>query len=72
MTGQATFSLEEDDLAAPGLLAASPDFLAADLWLSPGPLPLAAESPEEEPESLVCLSLVAVAAALEPFLLSVR
>jgi hypothetical protein len=66
MTGQATFSLEDDDLA--GLLTDS-DFLAG---LSAGPLPLAAESPEEEPESLVCLSLVAVAAALEPFLLSVR
>jgi hypothetical protein len=67
MTGQATFSLEEDDLA--GVLTDS-DFLAAGL--PAGPLPLAAESPEEEPESLVCLSLVAVAAALEPFLLSVR
>ena len=62
MTGQATFSLAEDDLA--GVLTGS-DFLA-------GLLPLAAESPEAEPVSLVCLSLIAAAAALEPFLLSVR
>ena len=56
---------------ANGLLAVSPA-LAAGLSFGADPLPLAAESPEEEPESLACLSLVAVAAAPEPFLLSVR
>ena len=70
MTGQATFSLEDDDLAG-GCRRVS-DFLAAGL--SADPLPLAADSLEGWPEddSPDCLSLAAAAAELEPFRLSVR
>ena len=71
MTGQATFSLEDDDLAA--VLAVS-DFLAADLSaeLPPfEPLPFDADSlegvlAEESPDGL------SLTAELEPFLESVR
>jgi hypothetical protein len=70
MTGQATFSLEDDDLAA--VLAVS-DFLAADLSADPFPFE-EADSVEGvlAEESSDCLSLTAVAAEPEPFLLSVR
>jgi hypothetical protein len=67
MAGQATFSLDEDDLDEAG---AGSDFFAAD------PL-LEAESADagDEPESLDCLSFFSdfsPATAEDPFLLSVR
>jgi hypothetical protein len=67
MAGQATFSLDEEDLD--GATAVS-DFFAD---LSADPL-LEAESLEvpDEPESLDCLSFFSEAAEEEPFLLSVR
>jgi len=74
MTGQATFSLEDDDLAGAG---AGSDFLPADLSAEPLPfesLPFDADSlagilAEESPDGL---SLAAASAAREPFLESVR
>jgi hypothetical protein len=83
MTGQATFSPEEDDeeewdddedLAA--VLAVSPDFLAAGLAsdsLLPGVLLDSFVAGAEEPDSPDGLSLVLASAGTTPFfLLSVR
>jgi len=76
MAGQATFSLEDDDLAGAD---AGSDFLAADLSAEPlpfeslpfEPLPFDADSlegvlAEESPDGL------SLTAELEPFLESVR
>jgi hypothetical protein len=72
MTGQATFSLEDDEDDLAGLPTESPDFLPS--FLLPDPLLLEADSLEaalagESPDGL---SLVAASFEAEPFLLSVR
>jgi hypothetical protein len=78
MTGQATFSREDDGLVG---VPTESDFLVAGLSADPLPLeadslplPLEADSlegvlAEESPD---CLSLAVAAAELEPFLLSLR
>jgi hypothetical protein len=67
MAGQATFSLaDEEDLAGSAFLAAGLSLPAEPLLLEEESLDVVAE------DSLAGLSLTAVAAELEPFLLSVR
>jgi hypothetical protein len=74
MTGQATFSLDEDDLD--GVLVVSAGFLAAGLSADGVPFELdslEADVDVEEPVSLDDLSLAATSAGTVPFfLLSVR
>jgi len=76
MTGQATFSLEEDEDDLAGVLTVSADFFAAGASADAPPFEpdsLEVEEEEEEPESLDGLSLVPASAVTEPFfLLSVR
>jgi hypothetical protein len=65
MTGQATFSLAEEDLAGSV-------FLAESVFLSAEPLLLAEEESLEVEDSLDVFSLAAGTFGVDPFRLSVR